>query len=688
MVMVDVAENGSELPAPAAVAEKLSAAGKPTRNLEPETDVRPLASDAGYHQQVAVRLEVVWGDVGRVDAAVVAVGHYEGVYPTAAEAAVDRALSDQSDGDQRLLYQATARGALTGALGEVNLYPWPRPGQEHGMAAVLGLGRPGTFGLAQHEVVVRNLLWTVDRMVRGTTLAGVLVGAGARNLTIRQTVESFVRSLDVAVRQRELTGGITTIRLVEHELGRARLIHSVLSEIVAQRDAKAPAIIDLAPIGECDDGVVSEETALGELLVAASGEPHEVGVLMRQRGDSETMSDAVDERLKELRSIGRHDFEVRRPPNAEGADAPTRYSILVRDGELRVAAISDAATVSERPLGLDVELFKALVEQANTEAAGDLESAGELLVRLAVPDDFRPFLRQKRSMVLEVDPVTAGIPWEVLKVGVPMAPGPMFLGLSTPLARQLRTTLSPPPVVTGHVALRRVLVIGDPGVPGGGGELPGAREEAQAVVTLLRRHNVEVHHLVGADGGGSGETPATLPNVLHRLLHWEYDIVHYAGHGTFSSTDAGANGWMLADGLLKGTHLEMVERLPPLLVANACHSGRVSTGLPGLADEFMGRGVRNLLGTARAVDDASAKAFSATFYATLLGTVGRPDDPCRSTLGSAVLAGRRHLTDAGRPDWDAYQLYGDPEFRFWGTGATSPSVPNRRQSQPIPDGGS
>lgn len=53
------------------------------------------------------------------------VGHYEGVYPTAAEEALDIALSDGAPADQRILHQSTARGALKGALGDTNLFPWP-----------------------------------------------------------------------------------------------------------------------------------------------------------------------------------------------------------------------------------------------------------------------------------------------------------------------------------------------------------------------------------------------------------------------------------------------------------------------------------------------------------------------------------------------------------------------------------
>ena len=66
----------------------------------------------------------------------------------------------------------------------------------------------------------------------------------------------------------------------------------------------------------------------------------------------------------------------------------------------------------------------------------------------------------------------------------------------------------------------------------------------------------------------------------------------------------------------------------------------------------------NLVGTARAVSDHGAREFAEVFYGALLGEPGE-------TLGAAVLKARQATDQAGLRDWDAYQLYGDPDFRFW-----------------------
>jgi CHAT domain len=415
-----------------------------------------------------------------------------------------------------------------------------------------------------------------------------------------------------------------------------------------------------------DGGAVALETALGELVNQV---PRMDRAALRRRIRNVDASEAVREAILDV--ITRCDtstarFQVSTGVVPRARDVPTRLSVLEVAGAIVASAVSNAATVPERELGLSVELFNQLIDLANTQAAGDIIAAGRLLQRLAIRPEFRPLLELDADVVIEVDRTTAALPWEILggETTAPVQLPP--LGLRTPLARQLRTRHSPPPGVTGRVVLTRALVIGDPA--SGAQHLPGAEREALAVAALLRERDVPCDVLMGPHGmtdGESGQTarPATIANVLHHLLHEEYQLVHYAGHGTFDAADPQrSTGWVLADGLLTGSHLTILERLPPLVVANACHSSRVSTGLPGLADDFIGHGVRNLVGTARTVDDDRARRFSEAFYTTMLPgdrTGGAASAP---TLGNAMLAGRTALADR---DWDVYQLYGDPWFRYW-----------------------
>ena len=93
---------------------------------------------------------------------------------------------------------------------------------------VLGLGRPGTFQLPQHEVLIRNMVWSAERLLKAKTIATVLIGAGAGNLS----VDAAVRKRRALARrgrgESELTGQLELIRIVESDLGRARTILEVL----------------------------------------------------------------------------------------------------------------------------------------------------------------------------------------------------------------------------------------------------------------------------------------------------------------------------------------------------------------------------------------------------------------------------------------------------------------------------
>ena len=73
-------------------------------------------------------VDVVWGDVTRVDADVYVAGHYIGVIPQNAELALDRVVSGIPRGAKAaradlVITQQSLRGMLRGALGEISLFP-------------------------------------------------------------------------------------------------------------------------------------------------------------------------------------------------------------------------------------------------------------------------------------------------------------------------------------------------------------------------------------------------------------------------------------------------------------------------------------------------------------------------------------------------------------------------------------
>jgi hypothetical protein len=311
-----------------------------------------------------------------------------------------------------------------------------------------------------------------------------------------------------------------------------------------------------------------------------------------------------------------------------------------------------------------------------------------LIGHLLVPREFSAHLRSGVALVLELDRFTAALPWELMSLAPPgaavEAEDAVPLAIAAPFARQLRTTYSPAPGSTDRRGPRlRALVIGDPGDPDEGDDLPGARAEAVAVVRILEQHGVDVQARIGAPSAARrgrlrGVQPADRLEVLELLLGGGFDLVHYCGHGDFDPERPDTTGWVFQGGLLTAREIERVARPPRLIVANACLSGQVSRRgrgaagasttstrvegalVPSLADEFLKIGVMDYVGTAWEVDDAGAVEFATRFYAALLD--GRGD-----SIGDALRTAREALFEkAERYDalWAAYQHYGDPGRRL------------------------
>jgi CHAT domain-containing protein len=354
---------------------------------------------------------------------------------------------------------------------------------------------------------------------------------------------------------------------------------------------------------------------------------------------------------------------------------PTRISYWIEDDQISVSAITETATVAKRVLRFDRKILDEVIQQMEDPDPQALQQLSQFLGKLMVPQEFRELVRDPdRPLVLEVDRDMAPVHWEMIGDGVTsMEP----IALRRSVSRQLRTTYSPPPRPEQRQGQLRALIIGDPGDPDIGDDLPGAREEARAVARIFEEKGVETRVLIGAPrhrGGAriSGIEPASRTEVMRILLTEEFDILHYSGHGDFDPKDPTKVGWVFKGGLLTARELERVDRVPQLVFANACLSGLTSNrGVPGvkdpeqallpsLADEFFKRGVHDYVGSAWVVDDVGAVDFATAFYEELLRAPG--DNRQAKTIGAAMLAARKAISTREDCLWAAYQHYGDPEL--------------------------
>ncbi len=599
------------------------------------------------------------------------VGHYLGVVPQAAERALDEEISrallaqrgragqplQESD---LLLTQCSERGVLRGDLGQPFFLDDPR---ERGRLIVLaGMGVPGRFGMPELTVTVRELFWSLGRMGK-KHLATVLIGSGAGNLSVEDSIRAWIRGM-----QQVATGAenslLRRVTFVEREAGKALAISQALKAEVE-----------------------------------------------RLRGNPHLQLDFEEPSKAELRRAPKAPKVSMASPPAERNPVPTRVALALDHKRYRFAAITQGAAIPEREVPID----PLLVMQANDELAAEWKPLkqlyhGQFLEKLLLPEELRSEFYQHREspVVLMLDAATARIHWEALAQSDAEVPPEalsdhaeatldLFLGTSRGLTRQLRTTFSPPPEPPPPPRrVLRVLVVADPAEDD---RLPGAEQEGLAVAELFEQFNrvysrtasrVEVVRLFGP-------RDATRTNVLrHLLMRTEpYDVLHFAGHCVYDEKDRAGSGWVFSRGeLLTANELRRLDRVPAFVFSNACESGKTpdrselrSVDLaPTFAESFFERGVSNFVCTAWPVDDFAAQQFALTLYSGLLGLKPREDGYEKGPMlpmHSAMREARRAvaLTSAGTRTWGAYQHYGSPFFRFFESSAfreAPPPAPPRR----------
>jgi tetratricopeptide (TPR) repeat protein len=283
----------------------------------------------------------------------------------------------------------------------------------------------------------------------------------------------------------------------------------------------------------------------------------------------------------------------------------------------------------------------------------------EILFRYIVPYQMLSEVDRGTDMVLQLDPHTAELPWELAG-----AAGAEPLSVRVGMIRQLSSAVRREKVVRSP--RRRALVIGEPAdveLP----PLPGARDEARAVTSFLRSREIEVVPRINAQAD----------EIFSALWGGDYDIIHIAAHGELDEADPSKFGVVLGKGeRLTSSELDL-PTVPSIVFLNCCHLGALSAAgaprAPGrlaasVAQHLIDMGVRVVVAAGWAVNDRAAVEFATRFYSELLD--GR-------ALIDAVREARRRTYEACGDDdvtWGAYQVYGNDGYTF-------PDVPTRAESR-------
>lgn len=336
-----------------------------------------------------------------------------------------------------------------------------------------------------------------------------------------------------------------------------------------------------------------------------------------------------------------------------------------------------ADEADERPSGLAYTSSsgKARVEQNTT--CSDLQIVEHLsaefshlknwehklsktMFELLVPNDFKSVIRNQNNIVWKMDEYSAQFPWEMFHnyTDDPGSEPPTFV--NTGLIRQLITGNYQSDFIMADT--NKAIVIGDPDYSGTAfSQLPGAADEATLVSQIIRAHHY---------------SPLTLINrkaaeIIKELFSGSYKIMHFAAHGVYETLSQGRfrAGVVLGNGVfLEPCTVRQLPTLPEFVFINCCYSGTMTppedkyykyrTRLAAnIGTQFIRMGVKAVVVTGWAVDDAAAKTFAKELYDLLFAGY---------EFGTAVQRARKKCYELHphTNTWGAYQCYGDHFYRL------------------------
>jgi hypothetical protein len=569
------------------------------------------------------------------------VGHYASLAVTGSEATINRLLGGKLD-------RALRAGDYPQDVGIVKVFsntrlrednPWQLPRPE--AVVVVGLGPEGKLTSEGLVKAVANgiVSWALtvderDEPPAELEMAATLVGSGGMNINPGQAAQLIARAAQEANRR----------------------LRNVTQDV--SMDAKRPETRRLP---------VLKRLRLVDLYLDRAAEAWRA---LKQLQDSSPSEYEIHD------SIESADSGLERPPDTgyRGAE----YDLIVatwtgtdRQSEITYRVDTRRARSELQGQATQASLLEQLLRSGSQE--GYTRRLGRTLFQLLVPLDLKPIMDSGGETQLELDERTAAIPWELLEtprdeedVGErePWA-------IRTKLLRKLRTSDFR---LQTRDASRSAgfLVIGEPACPQAYPRLAGARREARVVYETLVR--------AGLPGTPKRLIPTDDPNtqgadaktIIQTLLDQPWRLIHISGHGAEPTVDD-PRGVVLSGNVFLGPReMKSMRVVPELVFINCCFSiaqvdaAALAAGKDPLnysrpafaanvAMQLIEMGVKCVVATGWAVDDAKAEAFATTFYSTLIRGARFID---------AVTQARRAALSADDSTWGAYQCYGDPDWRL------------------------
>ncbi len=312
------------------------------------------------------------------------------------------------------------------------------------------------------------------------------------------------------------------------------------------------------------------------------------------------------------------------------------------------------ARVEQEMIDIGLHKINFLLQQKSYQSIWD-KRLSKALFEMLVPNEFKDTFRNQANMIIKLDKNAAQIPWELLH---DHETGETPAAVSSSFIRQLVTENA---TYNSQVSLNNnnVFVVGDPNYNSDNlPQLPAAKEEAEWIAKKINQFGFETTSMINASAAP----------IMMELFNKKYKILHFAGHGLYDPENNEV-GIAIGESIcIDPATIKQLGYIPEFVFINCCYSGTINVEdekytreryrlAANVGTQLIEMGVKAIVISGWAVNDAAAKTFSEVFYKNMLEG---------DTFGSAVQKARLvcYQNHSNTSTWGAYQCYGNQFYRF------------------------
>ena len=357
--------------------------------------------------------------------------------------------------------------------------------------------------------------------------------------------------------------------------------------------------------------------------------------------------------LKDSQENWWHDFDIRVLKEPYSEENPNYRPKIIG---FAYSSSGGYASVQREQVFISMDDINILLEKMAGSSKWD-KRLSKALFELMIPNEFKDILRNQNNVLIKMDKEAAQIPWEMFyDFDSDETPVSVNSGFVRQLISDDNETLT-----KTAVSNQNALVIGDPlyendNLP----QLPAAEEEGIRLSNKLTANKYNVDVLI------HGTTAA----IMQELFTGRYKILHFAGHGIYElDKGKGKAGVAIGNGIcIDAAKIQQLGYVPEFVFINCCFSGVINRDddiysreryrlAANVGTQLIEMGVKAIVISGWAVDDAAAKTFSDTFYDKMLEG---------NRFGHAVQLARSACFEKHKNTntWGAYQCYGSQYYQF------------------------